>query len=86
MNGKKNFNLETITYHDKSKRHREAVTIQLNTVDKPEDAPTSHAKNQLTRATSDKLGLLYGYVHALFKHQKSFRNFSWQQMMWWLRR
>ena len=34
-------------------------------------------KTQLTKATSDKLGLLYRNVHAFLKHQKSFRDFSW---------
>ena len=41
----KNDKLMTITYHDKCKCHREAASIQLNTIDKPEDAPARHAKN-----------------------------------------
>jgi len=73
----KNYKLETITYHDKSICHRETLSIQLNTIDKLENDPARHAKNQSIKAASDKLGLLYINVYAPRKHQKSVRDFSW---------
>jgi len=76
-NGNTNYQPETLTYHDKSKWHGEALSIQLNAIDKPQDAPASHAKNQLTNATGDKFGLFYRNVHALLEHRKSFKDFSW---------
>ena len=80
IEGTNAFKLETITYHEGSKCHRQAETIIKNTKETPAKAPAAPIRSQLDPPPPQKkvkrLEILFLNVHSVIKTGKSFTDFK----------
>ena len=77
IEGTNTFKLETITFHEQSKSHKQAEVIIRNTKQAPKDAPAVHISNRLDQKNSKQFDIRFRNVHALIKNGKSFNDYQW---------
>lgn len=76
--GTSNFKLDTVTKHEKSQLHRD--NTKEAKVKTPEDVKNTEAGKallQLNKAEYNQVACCFRNVHAIAKHNKSFKDYTW---------